>query len=273
MMLNYDELLERHLLDKAENRELTLIKMMLEKKVESLTKMVVDRNASINILSDILSRMCGGESKDKVVGDRNTTIDNLNVRLVDATERQNRQYDIIKELQKNISILHTDAQEKEQELREKERVLSDRYDIIAKQIDKIVVLRDAIHCMQGEAREKDVALGEHYDTIMRQAGKLLKLQQQMAEIVEASKEWVYMYGTSSIMPKQTQELLNKLKEIFTYDRYHINEETNEWVSDCEKRTCYDDSQGQTPPGYGSTEPTQKTPGSPKQSYDYRKVGL
>ena len=225
MTLNYDDLFQEHLLDKVENKALTDIKEMLEKRVESLTKVVVDRNAPINRLSETISRMV------------------------------------------------VDAQKKEQELREKERVLSDRYDIIAKQIDKIVVLRDAIHCMQGEAREKDAALEEHYDTIMRQAGKLLKLQQQRAEIYEASKEWVAMYGTSSIMPRQTQELLNKLKEVFTYDRYCINEETNEWVGGCEKRVGYDDSQGQTPPGYGSTEPTRKTPGSPKQSYDYRKVGL
>ena len=217
-MQNYEDLFQEHLLDGIENKALTDIKEMLEKKVESLTKMVVDRNASINRLSETISRMV------------------------------------------------VNAQEKEQELREKERVLSDRYDIIAKQIDKIVVLRDAIHCMQGEAREKDVAL-------MKQAEKILKLQQQRAEIYEASKEWVAMYGTSTIMPSQTLTLLNKLKEIFTYDRYHINEETNEWVVGCEKRVGYDDSQGQTPPGYGSTEPTRKTPGSPKQSYDYRKVGL
>jgi len=236
MTLNYDELFERHLLDKAENRELTLIKMMLEKEVESLTKMVTDRNASINRLSETISRMCGEKPKEKViadqllaslvttVGDKSIIINDLNQRLMKYKEK--------------VESLAVDVVEKEQELREKERVLSDRY-----------------------------------DTIMRQAGKLLKLQQQRAEIYEASKEWVAMYGTASIMPKQTQELLNKLKEIFTYDRYCINEETNEWVSSCEKRTCYDDSQGQTPPGYGSTEPTRKTPGSPKQSYDYRKVGL
>ena len=197
MMQNYEDLFQGHLLDKVENRELTLIKMMLEKKVESLTKMVSAQNATIRRLDETVSSM------------------------------------VVK------------AQEKEQELREKERVLSDRYDIIAKQIDKIVVLRDAIHCMQ----------------------------EQRAEIYEASKEWVVMYGTSSIMPRQTQELLNKLKEIFIYDHYRIDEETNEWVGGCKKRVGYDDSQGQTPPGYGSTEPTRKTPGSPKQSYDYRKVGL
>jgi len=191
---SYEDLFQTHLLDKAENRELTLIKMMLEKEVESLTKMVTDRNASINRLSEIISRMV------------------------------------------------VDAQEKKQELQEKERVLLERYDIIAKQVDKIVVLRDAIHCMQGEAKEKDVAMGEHYDTIMRQADKLLKLQQH----------------------------INKMKELCTYGDY---EETNEWVGGCEKRTCYDDSQGQTPPGYGSTQPTRKTSGSPKQSYDYRKVGI
>jgi len=214
------------------------------------------------------------------IGDRNITINNLNQRLVEAREKVETLTTLAAQRKTSVDRLHgtvsrmaEDVQEKEQELREKERVLSERYDIIAKQIDKIVVLRDAIHCMQGEAREKDAAMEEHYDTIMRQAGKLLKLQQQRAEIYEASKEWVAMYGTASIMPKQTQELLNKLKEIFTYDRYCINEETNEWVSSCEKRTCYDDSQGQTPPGYGSTEPTRKTPGSPKQSYDYRKVGL
>lgn len=113
-----------------------------------------------------------------------------------------------------------------------------------------------------EIKEKEVTRGFDYDLIKSQAEKILKLQQQMAEIVEASKEWVYMYGTSSIMPRQTQELLNKLKEIFIYDRYRIDEETNEWVGGCEKRV-----------GYGSTEPTRKTPGSPKQSYDYKKVGL
>jgi len=224
-MENYEELFEIHLLYKVENRELTLSKMLLKKQVESLTKMVVDRNASINRLSETISRMV------------------------------------------------VDAQEKEQELREKERVLTDRYNIIAKQIDKIVVLRDAIYCMQGEAREKEVTTGFDNDLIKNQAEKLLKLQQQRAEIYEASKEWVAMYGTLSIMPRQTQELLNKLKEIFIYDRYRIDEETNEWVGGCEKRVGYDDSQGQTPPGYGSTEPTRKTPGSPKQSYDYRKVGL
>jgi len=176
------------------------------------------------------------------VGYRNITINNLNQRLVESREKQERQYNTIKELQKNISILHIDVQEKEQELREKERVLSDRHDIIAKQIDKIVVLRDAIHCMQGEAREKDAALGEHYDTIMKQAGKLLKLQQH----------------------------IYKMKELCTHGDY---EETNEWVGGCEKRVGYDDSHGQTPPGYGSTEPTRETSYTPKQSYDYRKVGL
>ena len=160
MMENYEDLFQELLLEKVENRKLTIIKMMLKKEVESLTKMVVDRDASINRLSETISRM------------------------------------VVK------------AQEKEQELREKERVLSDRYDIIAKQIDKIVVLKGHI---------------------------------------------------------------NKLREVFEYGD---NEETNEWVGGCEKRVGYDhDSQGQTPPGYGSTEPTRKTPGSPKQSYDYRKVGL
>ena len=141
------------------------------------------------------------------VGYRNITINNLNQRLVESREKQERQYNTIKELQKNISILHIDVQEKEQELREKERVLSDRYDIIAKQIDKIVVLKGRI---------------------------------------------------------------NKLREVFEYGD---NEETNEWVGGCEKRVGYDDSHGQTPPGYGSTEPTRKTSYTPKQSYDYRKVGL
>lgn len=159
MMQNYEDLFQGHLLDKVENRELTLIKMMLEKKVESLTKMVSAQNATIRRLDETVSSM------------------------------------VVK------------AQEKEQELREKERVLSDRYDIIAKQIDKIVVLKGRI---------------------------------------------------------------NKLREVFEYGD---NEETNEWVGGCEKRVGYDDSHGQTPPGYGSTEPTRKTPGSPKQSYDYRKVGL
>lgn len=185
MTLNYEALFQEHLLVKVENRVLTDIKLMLEKEVESLAKMVSARNATIRRLDETVSRMC------------------------------------------------EELQEQRQEI-----------------------------------KQKEVTKGFDYDLIKSQARKILILQQQRAEIYEASKEWVVMYGTSSIMPRQTQELLNKLKEVFTYDHYRINEETNEWVGGCEKRVGYDDSQG-----YGSTEPTRKTPGSPKQSYDYRKVGL
>ena len=156
---SYEDLFQEHLLDRIENKVLTDIKMMLEKKVESLTKMVVDRNATIRRLDETVSRLC------------------------------------------------EESKEKKQELREKERVLSDRHDII-----------------------------------MRQADKLLKLQQH----------------------------IDKMKELCTYGDY---EETNEWVDGCKKRGGYDDSQGQTPPGHGSTQPTRETSYTPKQSYDYRKVGL
>ena len=151
-MQNYEDLFQEHLLDKVEIKVLTDIKEMLEKKVESLTKMVSARNTTIRRLDETVSRMCE------------------------------------------------------------------------------------------ELKEKELAMGEHYDTIMRQAGKLLKLQQH----------------------------IDKMKELCTYGD---NEETNEWVSGCEKRVGYDDSQGQTPPGYGSPSPTRETSYAPKQSYDYRKVGL
>lgn len=189
---SYDDLFERLLLHQVENSTLTDIKLMLEAKVESLTKMVVDRNTSISRLSECISKL-----NDKL-------------------------------------------QNKGQELQNKEKLIGKYYD---------------------RMKQSDVSM-------------VLTLQQQKAEIYEASKEWVYLHRGNVAATRQTIMLLNKLTEVFSYDIYTIDEKTNEWVSDCKKRNEYDDSQGQTPPGYvHPTPPSRETFDTPKQSYDYRKVGL